>query len=181
VRGVNRFHRVEAGVELSLDPAGSEVIAVLLAHVDGMLEPPPVGDPLEALVGLRSTPPPIPTDPAIARLLPEAYRDDGAASADFRRRTSDDLRAGKREAAKVVLATLPAAAEGVALLGEDEVDAWLRSLTDLRLVLGSRLGLVDDESADELDAIDPDDSRRPTVEVYFYLSSLQDGLVRILT
>lgn len=181
MRRNNRFRKVSGGVELSLDPDGAEVIEALLRHIDGMLEPPPAADPLEAMVGLRATAPPVPDDPAVARLLPEAYRDDPAAAAEFRRRSSDDLRSAKRDAAKVVLATLPAAAGGKALLRDGEVDAWLRSLTDMRLVLGSRLGLTDDDSADELDYMRPDDPRRPTVAVYLFLAALQDGLVRILS
>lgn len=175
----NWIKRVRAGVEVMLDPDAASLIAQLASHVDAVLEPPPVDDPLETIVGLREKAPPAPTDPALARLLPEAYRDDQAAAAEFRRRSSDDLRSGKQEAARVVLETLPGDG-GKVLLGPGEVDAWLRTLTDVRLVLGTHLGLTDDESADELEWLADDDPRRPMADTYLFLGALQENLVHAL-
>ena len=66
-------------------------------------------DPLVALTGLddAATPPVKPTDPALARLLPDAYADDPGSSAEFRRFTESDLRTQKQAAIRVVLDSLP--------------------------------------------------------------------------
>ena len=52
------------------------------------------------------------TIPVLARLLPDAYRDDTEAAGEFRRFTEQDLRSGKVAAARTVLDTLPPRAAG---------------------------------------------------------------------
>ncbi len=155
------------------------ILAELVRLIDGMLEPPPVDDPLEALVGLRDTAPPPPEDPALARLLPDPYPEDPLASGDFRRRRTDDSLAHKRAAARRVLATLPGPSE-VLLLDEEAAQDWLTTLNDLRLVLGTRLGITDDDFLEELGELPPDDQRAPFVEMYELLTTLVDNLVRAL-
>ncbi|WP_165034807.1 DUF2017 domain-containing protein [Candidatus Protofrankia californiensis] len=175
----NGFSRTEDGIEIVLGPLQATLLVELISQIDALLEPPPVADPLEAIVGLRAVPPAPPDDPAVARLLPEAYPDDPDAAADYRRRTSDDIRAGKRDAARRVLATVPATG-GRALLDDDAVQDWLITLNDLRLVLGTRLNLTDDVSADALYEVESQDPRRPVVEVYLFLGDMQDQLVHAL-
>ena len=63
-------------------------------------------DDLEAMVGLTENAE-LSDDPVLARLLPDAYRDDPEASGEFRRYTEQGLRSGKAAAARTVLATLP--------------------------------------------------------------------------
>lgn len=104
-------------------------------------------------------------DPAIARLVPDAYRDDPDASREFRRLTQSDLFDRRRDDAAAMLATLTvvgdlpddpgdaAMMEQVSVrLDSDAAQAWLRTLAAVRLVLAARLG-VDDE--DSHDADDP--------------------------
>ncbi|MGF7234448.1 MAG: DUF2017 domain-containing protein [Frankia sp.] len=176
---MNRIRRVRSGVEITLDGDVASLLAQLVTHVDAILEPPPAADPLETMVGLRGQAPPVPDDPAEARLLPEAYRDDDKASADFRRRASDDLRSTKRDAAQAVLTTIPTGG-GKVLLTDGQVDAWLRALTDARLVLGTHLDLADDEAADELEYLADTDPRRPMADTYLFLGQLQESLVQVL-
>ncbi|ONH29809.1 DUF2017 domain-containing protein [Pseudofrankia asymbiotica] len=173
------FRRTADGVELRLPRWEGTILAELVRLIDGMLEPPPVDDPLEALVGLRDTAPPPPEDPAVARLLPDPYPDDPLASGDFRRRRTDDALAHKRAAARRVLATLPGPDE-VLLLDEEAAQDWLTTLNDLRLVLGTRLGITDDNYLDELGELPPDDQRAPFVEMYELLTTLVDNLVQAL-
>lgn len=174
------FRRVRRrGIELSLGGAESTVLADLVAQLHALLEPPPVSDPLEALVGLRGEAPPPPDDPALARLLPDAYRDDPMAAADYRRRTEDDLRQGKRDAARRVLESLPPGGARM-LLDRDTAKAWLATLNDLRLVLGARLGLERDEDADALLELPRDDPRAPLADLYQFLTWLQGTLVDAL-
>ncbi|CAI7977480.1 DUF2017 domain-containing protein [Frankia sp. Mgl5] len=176
---MNGFRRTRAGIELRLPRLESSLLTELLGQVDALLEAPPVDDPLEALVGLRDTAPPPPEDPAVARLLPDPYPDDPLASGDFRRRRTDEALARKRDAARRVLAAVPAPG-AVLVLDEDAAQDWLTVLNDLRLVLGTRLGLTDDESTAELENLTPEDPRRPIAAVYAFLTELLDELTRAL-
>ena len=124
-------------------------------------------------------------DPAIARLVPDAYRDDPAAAREFREVTQRDLLERRSADAAVVLATLapaagvitaetpphdPALMEVVQLhLDSDELQAWLRNLAALRLVLAERLGIRSEEDHDG------DDAR---FGIYDWLGYRLDGLVR---
>jgi hypothetical protein len=173
------FRRTSAGVELRLPRLEAALLTELVGQIEALLEPPPVEDPLEAMVGLRDTAPPLPDDPALARLLPDPYPDDPMASGDFRRRRTDDMLAHKRDAARRVLASVPAPGQ-VLLLEEESAQDWLTTLNDLRLVLGTRLGLTDDDSTQELEGLAPDDPRRPVAAVYGFLTELLDELIRAL-
>ncbi|ADP83838.1 DUF2017 domain-containing protein [Pseudofrankia inefficax] len=173
------FRRTRHGIELRLPQWEGSVLIELVKQMDRMLEPPPVDDPLEALVGLRDTAPPPPEDPALARLLPDPYPEDPMASGDFRRRRTDDALAHKRAAARRVLATVPGPGE-VLLLDDEVAQDWLTTLNDLRLVFGTRLGITDDNYLDELGELPPDDRRLPVIEMYELLTILVDNLIRTL-
>jgi hypothetical protein len=175
------FRPTADGVVLRLPDFESGLLAELVGQIEQMYQPPPVDDPLEALVGLRDSPPPPPTDPAVARLLPDPYPDDPVASADYRRRTYDDLLARKRSAARRVLGQLPAVGKKAVLIGEDAAQDWLTTLNDLRLVLGTRLGVTDEESSDELELLAADDPTRAVATLYAFLAELIDQLVRALS
>lgn len=127
-----------------------------------------------------------PADPAVARLVPDAYRDDAAAAQEFRDLTQHDLLQRRADDAARVLASLHAGGEAldplelgaeaagqeVAIaLDEAAVQAWLRTLSALRLVLATRLGI------DSEDDHDPDD---PRFGVYDWLGYRLDGLVQAL-
>jgi hypothetical protein len=139
-----------------------------LAAMTGMTDNPEVADDAE-----------LPDDPVLARLLPDAYSDDPEASDEFRRYTEPGLRSGKAAAARTVLATLPPSG-GRVRLSEPEAQAWLRALNDVRLALGTRLGVTDDFDEQVAD-MGPDDPRSPYVGVYQWLAYLQESLVRALS
>jgi hypothetical protein len=120
-------------------------------------------------------------DPAIGRLVPDAYADDPDAAKEFRDLTEDDLLARRRTDAQLVLATLQDAAaisddpEDPALLEETEirldppaVQAWLRTLAAIRLVLASRLGIANADDHDDDD---------PRFGIYDWLGYRLHGLV----
>ncbi|ROP49566.1 MULTISPECIES: DUF2017 domain-containing protein [unclassified Rathayibacter] len=126
-------------------------------------------------------------DPALARLLPDAYRDDDEAAAEFRRFTAPDLAGRKMDDARAITAALDAGegsghARVFAGLGEVAVRleppqalSWLRGLTDMRLALAARLGIVD------TDDVEPEDETGQAIRaVYDWLGSVQDGLVRAI-
>ncbi|GIG53476.1 DUF2017 family protein [Demequina activiva] len=90
-----------------------------------------------------------PDDPAVLRLLPSASRDDRDVADEFRRLTEGDLRDLK-------VARLRTMWEQLSEDGPEwEIDAaeampTAAALTDVRLVLASRLSLDTDEDADRL-------------------------------
>jgi hypothetical protein len=81
----------------------------------------------------------------------------------------DELVAGRREALRAFVATLDSRK-----LTEEELDAWLGALNDLRLVLGTRLDVTEETFARPLDPRDP---KAPELAVYGYLSWLQEQVV----
>jgi hypothetical protein len=119
-----------------------------------------------------------PEDPVLARLLPDGYRDDPEAAGEFRRYTEQGLRSGKVAAAQTVLATLPVKG-GQVRLGPEDAQAWLRAINDVRLAIGTLLGITEDYE-DELEQASWADPRSAYLEVYHWLGYIQDSLVRAL-
>jgi hypothetical protein len=145
----------------------------------GALDDEPGGpDDLAAMIGLTENAE-LPSDPVLARLLPDAYRDDPEASDEFRRYTERGLRSGKAAAARTVLATLPPEG-GRVRLSRPEAQAWLGALNDVRLALGTSLEVTDDFD-DQVGRVSPDDPRAWYVAVYQWLAFLQETLVRALS
>lgn len=188
------FRRGRAGIEVRLDAGEAQALAYLVEDLIGLLGEPddetPGGtdptaqvDPLEALLGLSGRVPTRPSDPALARLLPDAYRPDAAhpeyagAAEDFRRYTEADLRAGKLAAATAVLTSLAGRTGDRLALSPESAQEWLATLNDLRLALGTRLE-VTEETDTELDRLPADDPRARLLQVYAWLGWLQETLVR---
>jgi hypothetical protein len=140
--------------------------------------PPGPLDDLARLLG-QTGPATPPDDPVLARLLPDAYRDDTEAAGDFRRFTEHELRDGKAAAARTVLATLPEDG-GRIRLSEEDAQVWLRALNDVRLALGVRLSITEDFDARTAD-LDPADPRSAYMWIYDWLTFLQETLVRALS
>lgn len=90
-----------------------------------------------------------PDDPAVLRLLPSASRDDREVADEFRRLTEGDLRDLKVDRLRQMW-------EDLSLDGPewevplDEAMSTAAALTDIRLVLASRLRLDTDEDAERL-------------------------------
>jgi hypothetical protein len=122
-------------------------------------------------------------DPGPARLFPDVYPDSPDDSAEFRRFTESELRSAKVEQANLVLARVPERG-GEVRLTEEEADGWLRALTDVRILLGTRLEVTDDtDPAAELDEElrrDPSAPRAAELAVYHYLTYVQESLVQSL-
>jgi hypothetical protein len=119
-----------------------------------------------------------PTDPALARLLPDAYSADPGAAAEYRRFTEGDLLAAKRANTGVVLAGLAEAERsGHVRLDGETVHIWLVAVNDLRLTLGTRLDIEEDYEA-LIDELEHDDPRLPAFALYEWLTALQETLVQ---
>ncbi len=145
-------------------------------------------DPFEALLDFTG-PTTRPDDPVLARLFPDAYPDDEEAAAEFRRFTEGELRTGKAARAGAIMDDLAEAGlpDSVALDGiviDVELDParaldWLRSLTDLRLALATRLGIEEGDD-DFWESLPPEDPRAHVHDIYGWLGYLQETLVRSL-
>ncbi|WP_431247164.1 DUF2017 domain-containing protein [Leifsonia xyli] len=114
-------------------------------------------------------------DPALGRLLPDAYPDDPEASAEFRRFTAAGLADRKEHNARAVIDSLGDATAGPVkvVLDPAQASAWLRVLTDIRLVLAARLGIHED--GDEGDIHDEESAMQRAV--YDWLAGVQELLV----
>jgi hypothetical protein len=154
-----------------------EITRIEAAHLNGLVEQ--FADLLVASAGedVRGG------DPAVARLVPDAYRDDADAAREFRSVTEDDLLSRRSADARLVQDTLgdqpDAAGIDEAVLTEmitvtldpHEVRAWLRTLAALRLVLATRLGIAEEDHHDD----------DPRFGIYDWLGFRLDGLVRAAT
>jgi Domain of unknown function (DUF2017) len=134
---------------------------------------------LERQFGSPDEPAPeLSADPAVARLLPDAYKDDPEKAAEFRKYTESSLREAKKYFAQILLETLPPEGGKIRLTGDQARD-WLRALNDIRLMFGVRLEVTEDFE-DQLAALDPKDPRLPAFEVYGWLGAVQESLVHAL-
>jgi hypothetical protein len=122
--------------------------------------------------------PRIPDDPVLARLLPDAYRDDPDAAGEFRKYTESSLREAKKYFAQTLLDTLPASGGRVRLTGDQARD-WMRALNDVRLMFGVRLEVTEDFE-EQFAGLAPEDPRIAAFEVYGWLGAVQESLVRAL-
>lgn len=103
-------------------------------------------------------------DPALVRLTPSPYPEDDDAALSFAESTRDELldrRVLDADTVRLALTAFPvdtdSLTEAEALAPQDvtvmevDVDAWLRTLTAIRLVIAERLGIVSDDQHDESD------------------------------
>jgi uncharacterized protein DUF2017 len=110
-----------------------------------------------------------PDDPVLERLFPPAYEDDEAEEIEYQRLMHGELVDGRREALRVLETTADRER-----LAANELHAWLGALNDLRLVLGTRLGVSEEVYERDLDPRDP---QAYDLAVYAYLSWLQEHVV----
>src|SRR3954471_23347816 len=132
-------------------------------------------DPLVAMVGMgseTSTAPP--EDPALRRLLPDAY-DDPAGAAEFRRLTDDELRRGKTSSL-TRLADDVEGSDGALDIDDETADVWVQALNDVRLVLGVRRK-GEDDNGNWRRGLTPDDPRKPLIAAYDWLAGVQEMLL----
>ncbi|MDF3292925.1 DUF2017 domain-containing protein [Streptomyces silvisoli] len=185
----------DGGAAIALDEVEISILRSLAVQFLELVGPGPGGsaddsDPLAALLADGPTQPP--SDPALARLFPNAYCDPNkasdaaaeAASAEFRRYTENDLRARKREDALAVVHALdaltPAGDRGAVLrVDGDQAQRWLGTLNDLRLTIGTRLE-VDEDPDSELYRLPDEDPRKPLMMAYMWLGGLQESLIETL-
>ena len=128
---------------------------------------------------------PQPRDPALERIFPTANRQDDQVAAEFRRLTEDGLRARKAANLTTAITALSAIEDQKISLDQPQALALLIALTDVRLVLGERLGLKQDDDFDRLEeqvsGLEDDDPAVYALAVYDFLTWLQETLAHALT
>lgn len=161
-----------------LDRLVTQLTALLQSHSSTALDPDPLFASLE-VGGSDATP----EDPALARLFPDAFEDEGDASA-FRRLTEQGLVNRKLQDALEVTGALGLGAETLTDetasveidVTEKTMPAWVRTLTSLRLAIAARIGLERESDHARLLA---EDETRGTVMVYDWLAAILDSVLRM--
>ena len=157
-------------VTARLTDAETTVLAALAGQLVDLLEQRAAESPVDVLlaqlgIGGASAPP---LDPALARLLPDAYRGDQEAASEHRQLTELSLLERKVGNARAVIESL----SDPGVLTEGQVQSWLRTLTDLRLTLAARLQIeTDDDEGIGDDAM---------LGVYDWLGYLQGSLIEVI-
>ena len=133
------------------------LLTVLPGHLVSLLE------------GVGDTPP-ADLPGALRRLLPPAYTTDPDAERAYVSMTRQDLVEHHRESLETMSVTANAT-----WLDDEQIVAWLAALNDLRLALGSILGVTEDEV--EVPMVHTHQAEWIT---YLYLGSLQSELIDVL-
>jgi plasmid stability protein len=144
----------KGGLRLRLEPMEISVLTALLTQLGG------------TLAGEN------PADPVVQRLYPSAYRDDVDADAEYRSITESGLRSDRLTRAQACAGEL---GREVDLTDPADATRWIQVLNDLRLVLGTRLAVTEDDP--DFDPADPAEQARM---VYHWLTGVQDAVVQAL-
>ncbi|SDE12768.1 oxidative stress transcriptional regulator AosR [Rhodococcus tukisamuensis] len=175
-------------IRSEMDAREASVLRSLVSSVLSLLQDRAASAPqddLAELTGLRTGNSTAPTDATLARLLPDFLKPDAAGGEEatpganvngaLRSLHEPEIIDAKLAAGSVILQTVPAEG-GKVVLTPEQADAWLAGLNDVRLALGSTLQI----DADTPDELDPDDPRAPHLDVYHWLTWMQDSLVQVL-
>ena len=109
-------------------------------------------------------------DPSVKRLFPTAYNEDPERDREYQLLARDELLEHRLSTLDAMTATLDETE-----LDREALSGWMTAINDLRLVLGTRLDVSEDEAPPELD--DPDAA---VYAVYAYLTERLDGIVEAL-
>ncbi len=187
------FRRRGERLVASFDAEEVAVVVHVLELTRAFVAPerPESGDPfLDLVAGLGDeVDPEEPSDPALARLLPPASRDDAGQAAEFRRLTEHGLRQRKAATISTALHALRSATPPTLDIDLDQGRALAVALTDARLILGERLGLRTDEDSDRLHEqleaalageVELDPGTAQKMAYYDFLSWLQESVTTAL-
>lgn len=111
-------------------------------------------------------------DPSVARLFPSAYPGDPQRDEEYRLLVHDEL----RQSLLGALDTLEATADQTEL-DEEQLLGWMRAINEVRLLLGTRLDVTEDQTSRRVPDEDP---RAPALALYGWLSWLQEQVVEAL-
>lgn len=116
------------------------------------------------------------SSPLLRRLYPTAYPDDAEADAKYGELVRDQLLESHLSALDTLERTSATAAP--VPMTDAELGQWMQAINSVRLILGTRLDVSEDDEPDDLDEDDPDYALHA---VYDVLSVMLDLIVRALT
>lgn len=122
------------------------------------------------------------SDPVLRRLFPTAYDEDALADNDFHRYTASSLLDDRVTCAKAMLHDLDSCLVegGKCKIRVNHIGGWLKSLTNLRLALATRLAITGPDDEDQLSQISPQDPKSFAFEIYRWLGYVQESLLDVL-
>lgn len=114
-------------------------------------------------------------DDRFRRLFPAAYHQDAELDDEYQRLMHGELLASRLDSLNRTHELLVRDGEAeVIVLSENELDSLMKSVNDLRLVLGTLLDIQENEPA-----IDEDDPAYPQYHLYSYLGWLLEWIIRV--
>jgi hypothetical protein len=144
-------------IRMRLDPAELELLSTLVEDLAGLYD--------EMEQGVSGA--------VHDRLFPAAHRDDESLAREYRELTEEALLHTRSDRLGLCRAELLTGRADVEL-DDDGTDRWLTVVNDLRLSIGTVIGITADEDG-ELDPADPLLAAKLT---YHWLTAMQDSLVR---
>jgi len=157
---VGPIEAVDGGWQVNLDVEERNLLVRLMGELRALLTGP--GD-----------------NELLTRLFPQAYTDDEEKEAEYQRLMREELVASRLEAIERVETAI--APERTRLLDEEETLAFMQSLNAVRLVLGTMLGISDDDPEGDLEGDDGSSGDSPEHHLYDFLSWLLEWTVRSLS
>ena len=115
-------------------------------------------------------------DPVIARLFPDAYEDPEQAQS-YHDLVGNELRNEKLRGLGRVVDSLGSSGDATISLDDELATAWLAWLTDVRLAVGTRLGVTEETMGGD---IDPESPEAPAYEVLHWLGWIQESIIERL-
>lgn len=109
--------------------------------------------------------------PALRRLFPPPYGDDDERNAGYAVLAGAELYDSRAASVAVVEATITAT-----VLTQEQLETWMRSINDVRLVLGTMLGIEDEFGPDDVT-----EGEVPMHSAYELLGAVLDAIVDGLT
>lgn len=148
--------RVESGYRVDVDAAHRRVLADLMSQLR------------DEVMGSTD-------DERFRRLFPVAYHDDPDHDNEYQRLMHGELLASRLDSISTAVTTLGRDTQSDGIdVSDAELDAMMRSLNDLRLVLGTLLDVHEEEHSD----LPADDPAFAHFQLYGYLGWLLEWLVQ---
>ena len=151
-----QIHPLADGVRLRLERHETDLMKRLTAEMKDLLSDEPEAE-----------------ERVLRRLYPDAYEDEDSAAA-YRDLIGGDLRQSKRRALAAVSEVVNHAKAVDVELSDADMEAWLTALNDMRLAIGSRLEVTEEDMAAE---IDPDDEEAFPLAILHWLSYIQESML----
>jgi hypothetical protein len=151
-----KLSKRRGGLRLQLEPIEGQILGNLLGELSAVV----LDDEAD--------------DPVVQRLFPAAYPEDDEADSEYRLMTETGLRDERVERIDACVAELDSG-QDIDLGDPDIATRWIQTINDIRLAIGTRLGITEDEPE-----LDPEDEDAQPKVIYYWLTGLQDSVVTAL-